>query len=70
MYTDGHATKTPIKELNRAAWAAAEINEEGEIMAYVRGAMPWLRDPPQLSCFPVGMVFRTRDVSTNCRFLP
>ena len=40
VYTDGHATKKPIKELNRAAWAAAEINEAGELTAYARGTVP------------------------------
>ena len=40
VFTDGHATKQPIKEMNRASWAAIEIGEDGQMTAFVRGTVP------------------------------
>ena len=40
VYTDGHCTRKPVRELQRAAWSIVELDGEGEVSKWVEGIVP------------------------------
>ena len=60
VFWDGSATKPAIPELSRAAWAAVVTDDEGTMLARLRGAVP--RTLPQTS--------QAAEVMGVCRSVP
>ena len=72
LFTDGHASRTGIHECDRASWAVVQIDDQGEVVAYLRGSVP--RTFPQTSqsseylaaAFTAHVMDAPSDVTSDC----